>query len=161
MRITPQKSALFSLVFGFDAFLLDRVHKFYQLNIAGWTGGEVVPVTGFFNYILIWNTGVSYGFLSGAPRVAIFTLIGFAIVLLGWWWLREKSFLVRSGLAIVLGGAISNATDRWLYGGVADFFHFYVGERSFYVFNLADVAISFGAGLLILDVLLPKDKRNV
>jgi signal peptidase II len=161
MNISPRKSALLSLAFGFDAFLLDRVHKFFQLNIEGWTGGEVVPVTGFFNYILIWNTGVSYGFLTGAPKVAIFSLIGIAIVLLGWWWLREKSFLVRSGLAIVLGGAISNATDRWLYGGVADFFHFYVGERSFYVFNLADVAISFGAGLLILDVFLPKDKRNV
>ena len=155
MNVTPQKSVIFSLVAGFDAFLLDRIHKYYQLNIEGWTGGELVPVTSFFNYRLVWNRGISYGLLSGFPQPVIMVIIGAAMTLLAWWW-REKSLLVRTGLALVLGGALSNATDRWLYGGVADFFHFYISNWSFYVFNLADTAITLGALLLILDVVLPK-----
>jgi len=146
---------------GFDAFLLDRVHKYIQINISGWTGGERVPVTDFFNYLLVWNTGVSYGFLTGFPQPVIFTLIGAAIVLLAWWWFRETGFLVRTGLAVIMGGALSNVTDRLLYGAVADFFHFYVENWSFYVFNIADIAITMGAGLLILDALLPNKERKV
>ncbi len=156
MNVTPQKSVIFSLVAGFDAFAIDRIHKYYQLNIEGWVGGELVPLTSFFNYRLVWNRGISYGLLSGFPQPVIMVIIGAAMTLLAWWWWREKSLLVRTGLALVLGGALSNATDRWLYGGVADFFHFYTSNWSFYVFNLADTAITLGALLLILDVVLPK-----
>jgi len=161
MKSQLSRSAIYSLMFGFDAFVLDRVHKYYQLNIEGWSGGEIVPVTDFFNYRLLWNPGVSYGFLIGVPQPVIMTMIGVALALLGWWWWRDKSLLVRCGLAIILGGAISNALDRWLYGAVADFFQFYIADWSFYVFNLADVAITFGACLLIFDALRPKKERKV
>jgi signal peptidase II len=67
-----------------------------------------------------------------------------------WWW-RASSALVRAGLAICIGGALSNAMDRWIYGGVADFFYFHWQQYSFYIFNLADAAITVGVGLLILD----------
>ncbi len=156
--LSPKKSAFFSLVLGFDAFLIDRVHKFYQINIENWSGGEVVPVTGFFNYVLVWNTGVSYGFLAGLPQYLILVLVGLAMALLAWWWLRAGTFLLKTGLALALGGALSNALDRYLWGGVADFFHFFVGNWSFYIFNLADVSITLGAGLLILDLLIPEKK---
>ena len=69
------------------------------------------------------------------------------------WWARSHSVLVRVGLAICIGGAISNIVDRWLYGAVADFFWLHWGEMSFFVFNVADAAISLGVCLLILDVL--------
>ena len=59
---------------------------------------------------------------------------------------------MRAGLALCIGGALSNLADRVLYGAVADFFHFHVGDWSFYIFNLADVAITLGVLLLILDV---------
>ena len=60
--------------------------------------------------------------------------------------------LVQIGLMLCIGGALSNAVDRLLYGAVADFFHFPWQQYSFYIFNLADVAITFGVLLLILDV---------
>ncbi len=55
-----------SLFWGANAFLLDRIHKYVQIDVFGWRGGEYVPVTGFFDYVLVWNTGISYGLLGNA-----------------------------------------------------------------------------------------------
>ena len=76
-----------------------------------------------------------------------------AIAALLFWWLRAPQPLVRIGLMLCIGGALSNAVDRLLYGAVADFFHFHWQGWSFYVFNLADMSITFGVLLLILDLL--------
>jgi signal peptidase II len=75
-----------------------------------------------------------------------------ALVALIVWWARSTSTLVRVGLAICIGGAISNALDRWLFGAVADFFWLHWGETSFFVFNVADAAITLGVCLLLLDL---------
>jgi signal peptidase II len=142
-----------SILLALIAFGIDRIHKLLQLEFGGWTGGERVEVTGFFDYILVWNTGISYGLLSWLPVWALGILVALALLgLLIWWW-RADSPLVRAGLAIAIGGAVSNGLDRWLYGAVADFFHFHIGPWSFYIFNLADVAITLGVCLLILDFL--------
>ena len=141
-----------SLLLGFLAFTLDRGHKFVQVDLSGWRGGEVVPVTPFFNYVLVWNTGVSYGLLGDLPVWALGLVAAIAIAALGTWWWRTSDTLVRFGLMLVIGGALSNALDRLLYGAVADFFHFHWQEWSFYIFNVADVAITLGVLLLILDV---------
>lgn len=157
------------------AFALDRIHKFVQVSMdcvspgaaacvdflgtytpesmLGWRGGEIVQVTGFFDYVLIWNTGISYGLLGSLPVWAIGILMAFAMAALAVWWWRSPSALVRAGLALCLGGALSNALDRLLYGAVADFFHFHWQDWSFYIFNIADAMITAGVLLLILDVL--------
>jgi signal peptidase II len=83
-----------------------------------------------------------------------------AIVALGVWWWNARQPLVRAGLALALGGAASNALDRVLYGAVADFFHFHYGPHSFYIFNVADSAITLGVILLILDFLPLGRRRN-
>ena len=154
MNKWKQNTAFLSLVFGFDALLIDRAHKYFQLNMQGWVGGEFVPVVPFLDYVLVWNRGVSYGFLSGLPQPVIFIVIGMAFALLSWWWVIANTFITRLGLALALGGALSNIIDRWLYGAVADFFHLHLGDKSFFVFNIADAAITLGACLLILDMLL-------
>jgi signal peptidase II len=164
-----------SFLLALVAFGIDRIHKAIQVSgaclgpgearcvgyafgfvperITGWQGGEVVPVTSFFDYVLVWNTGISYGLLSTMPLWALGIIIAAAVVGLAVWWWRADTALVRFGLAIAIGGALSNALDRWLYGAVADFFHFHWGEWSFYIFNLADAAITLGVGLLVLDFL--------
>ena len=68
--------------------------------------------------------------------------------------------MVRAGLACCIGGALSNALDRAIYGSVADFFHFHLGDWSFYIFNLADAAITLGVILLLLDLLGLGAKRT-
>ncbi len=160
MALSARQSAWLSLLLGFLAFAIDRGQKFYQINIAGWRGGEVVPVTDFFNYMLVWNRGISYGFLTGLPQYLILALVGAAMILLAVWWFSANTFLVKAGLALALGGALSNALDRYLWGGVADFFHFFINGWSFYVFNLADVSISIGASLLIIDLLVSLKDGN-
>lgn len=145
--------ALLSLVFGLLAFLLDRAHKFYQIEIEGWRGGEIVHVTSFFDYVLVWNTGISYSLFDSWPLLGLGILIAVAIAALLFWWLRAPQPLVRIGLMLCIGGALSNAVDRLLYGAVADFFHFHWQGWSFYVFNLADMSITCGVLLLILDIL--------
>ncbi|WP_291398373.1 signal peptidase II [Devosia sp.] len=140
-----------SLLAGLLAFGLDRGHKFLQVDTLGWRGGEVVPVTGFFDYVLVWNPGVSYGLLNDLPVWALGGIAIVAIAALFVWWSRTADVLVRFGLMLAIGGAVSNALDRLLYGAVADFFHFHWQDWSFYIFNLADVAITLGVLLLLLD----------
>lgn len=151
-------SVLWSFVLGAALFVLDRLHKYFQIDIVGWTGGEAVNIAPFFDYVLVWNTGISYGLLGGLGPELLLIVMGLAMIALAWWWIRDNAFLTRIGIALALGGALSNAVDRVIYGAVADFFHFYVGNFSWYVFNLADVAISVGVVLLIVDVLRPKPK---
>jgi signal peptidase II len=169
-----QPSVLISLMAAVLAFGLDRAHKAFQvssdciaigaapcveiftgfvpLSMTDWRGGEVVHVTDFFDYVLVWNTGISYGLFASLPVWGLGTIMAVAIVALAIWWVRAESFLIRLGLSLAIGGALSNGLDRIIYGAVADFFHFHWGEWSFYIFNLADVAITFGVILLILDL---------
>lgn len=150
-----------SLIFALVAFGADRLHKYIQLVGFGWTGGEYVPVTDFFDYVLVWNSGISYGLLGELPLWALALLIAAALIGLAVWWWRADSTLLRTGLAFAIGGALSNALDRWLYGAVADFFHFHWQNYSFYIFNLADLAITLGVMLLLLDFVgIGRGKRS-
>lgn len=153
MTAAIRASAIVSLFWGSGAFLLDRAHKFYQIDVSGWRGGEVVSVIDYFDYVLVWNTGVSYGLLSDVPLPVLGIIILAALAALAWWWWQTTQPLLQVGLMLCIGGALSNAADRLLYGAVADFFHFHWQDWSFYIFNLADVAISAGVLLLILDLI--------
>lgn len=168
-------SVYFSLTLAILAFGLDRAHKAFQVSadciaigaapcveiftsyipfaMTNWRGGEVVRVTDFFDYVLVWNTGISYGLLDSLPVWGLGLVMLVAIVALSVWWWRADSTLIRMGLALCIGGALSNALDRLLYGAVADFFHLHWGAWSFYIFNLADVAITLGVLLLLADLL--------
>ena len=140
-----------SLLLAVFAFGLDRLHKYLQIEVWGWHGGEITRVTDFFDYVLVWNTGISYSLLGTLPVWMLMIVIVAAVIGLCIWWWRSKDQLVRAGLALAIGGAVSNALDRWLYGAVADFFYFHWQDWSFYIFNLADAAITAGVLLLILD----------
>jgi signal peptidase II len=156
-RFAPLWPSLLLFILALGA---DRLHKYIQIAMLGWKGGEFVTVTGFFNYVLVWNTGISYGLLQTLPVALLGALMAVAIVALGIWWWRAESALLKAGLALCIGGALSNALDRWLYGAVADFFLFHYEQYSFYIFNLADAAITVGVGLLLLDFVTVGRRRN-
>lgn len=141
-----------SILLGLLAFAIDRGQKFLQVEVLHWRGGESVPVAPFLDYVLVWNTGVSYSLFNTLPPILLGVVAVVAMLALAVWWWRTGEPLVRFGLALCLGGALSNAVDRWLYGAVADFFYFHWQDWSFYVFNLADGAITLGVLLLILDL---------
>jgi signal peptidase II len=152
--VTPERavSLFWSLTLGILAFGLDRGQKYFQIEMQGWRGGEGIRVTDFFDYVLVWNTGISYGLLSSVPVAVLGIIMIAAIIALTVWWFRANTLLLQAGLALAIGGALSNGLDRLLYGAVADFFHFHLGSHSFYIFNIADAAITLGVLLLILDM---------
>lgn len=142
-----------SLLLGLLAFGADRLHKYVQMDVMGWPEGRFVPVLPFLDLGFIYNRGVSFGLLGSLPIEAVAVVVALAMLALVVWWLRASSLLVRIGLAICIGGAVSNALDRWLFGAVADFFWLHWGDFSFFVFNVADAAITLGVCLLLLDLL--------
>ena len=147
-----RQGLLLSLVLGLAAFSVDRLHKYVQITRMAWPEGRFVPVLPFLDVGFVYNRGVSFGLLSSLPFPVVIAVVLVALVALIVWWARSTSVLVRAGLAICIGGAVSNQVDRWLFGAVADFFSLHWGETSFFVFNLADAAISLGVCLLLLDL---------
>ncbi|MGO8916901.1 MAG: signal peptidase II, partial [Stellaceae bacterium] len=72
------------------------------------------------------------------------------------WLRRVREPLLALAIGLVIGGAIGNVIDRLWRGAVVDFLDFHLGQWHFYVFNLADAAISVGVGLMLLDSLLAR-----
>lgn len=134
--------------------LLDQVTK--QLVVRNLLWFESVPVMPHLNLVYLKNTGAAFSMLSDAPPL-FFILLGVGVSLGIMWWLRKhpnEQYLVAAALALILGGALGNVIDRATRGFVVDFIDFYVGSWHFAAFNVADIAISTGAGLLILDMIL-------
>jgi len=124
---------------------------------------RVIPVTQFFNLVLVFNNGVSFGLFQEffAPRPGLLVLIGLTIVaILVVWALRSSSKVDRLGLAIVSGGALGNIIDRWRQGRVTDFLDFYWQDLHWPAFNAADVFIFIGAALLLATGVLPGPKHT-
>jgi signal peptidase II len=137
-------------------FLLDQATKWLVLNHV-MNPPQVIPVTDFFNLVLGFNTGVSFGLFGEAPAwiLMAFTL---AIVagLLGWI-KRTDNRLTAAALGLIVVGALGNLLDRLRQGAVTDFLDFYIGSYHWPAFNLADVAIVCGAGLLLIESVIARD----
>ncbi len=147
------------------ALILDQGSKMlmlYGFGFAHMAPGRAISILPFFNLVMVWNPGVSYGLFPasgplGTALLAIFSIA--AVAALGWWlWVSDRLTLTV-GLGLVIGGALGNLIDRLVYGKVADFFHFYGLGYDWYVFNVADAAITFGVIALLYDALLKPEVR--
>jgi signal peptidase II len=131
---------------------------------ASFAPGERLAVTGFFNVVLVYNRGAAFSFLAGAPgwQTPLFVAIALAAaaivsVLLA----RHPSRkLMNAGLALILGGALGNVIDRLRWGHVVDFLDFHALGWHWPAFNVADAAITVGAGLLILEGFLHREPSH-
>jgi len=140
---------------------LDQASKLWLLRVFDIVHRGAVKVTPFFDLVLAWNTGISYGWFQneGAVGQAILLAVkAVAVIVLAIWMARSRSRLATLALGLIIGGAIGNAIDRLAYGAVVDFalFHVQIGGKTFnwYVFNLADVAIVAGVAALLYDSFL-------
>ncbi|HEY1207384.1 MAG: signal peptidase II [Bryobacteraceae bacterium] len=146
------------------AFLLDRVTKVaIDRLVPLWDTRVVIP--GFFNIVHTENAAAAFSLFAGiASGWRRFFLIGSsatAAVLLSVLLWRDGTRAVGSrklsaGLALILGGAVGNLYDRAIPGTVTDFVELYAGSFHWPAFNVADSAISIGAGLVLLDLLIAK-----
>ncbi len=120
--------------------------------------GDSIPVTRFFDLVLVFNPGAAFSFLSSASGWQRELFIGIALVastFMATLIVRHRTNLVFAfALTMILGGAIGNVIDRWMLGAVVDFIHVHAGEHYWPAFNLADSAITLGAVLLVLESFL-------
>lgn len=127
---------------------------------------EKVPLTSFLNITHHQNEGAAFSFLAGAGGWQRWFFTGLAIVvstIIAVWLYRLREtgeWVLSCGLALVLGGAIGNLIDRIRLGYVTDFVQVLFGSWAFPSFNVADAAISVGAGLLIIDALFVSGRRE-
>ncbi|MCC7546491.1 MAG: lipoprotein signal peptidase [Burkholderiales bacterium] len=117
--------------------------------------GQSVEVLPFFNFVLVYNPGAAFSFLSTASgwQREFFIAIGIAASVLILYLLRRHRHdpYFCFALSLILGGAIGNVIDRLLLGAVVDFLDVHVAGYHWPAFNLADSAITAGAALLIWD----------
>ena len=138
--------------------ILDQASKLWLLYVFDISRRGAVAVTPFFDLVLAWNTGISYGWFSDSGPTGQAVLIAvkaLAVVALAVWMAKSQTRLATIALGLIIGGAIGNAIDRFAWGAVVDFalLHIEISGRTYnwYVFNLADVAIVAGVAALLYD----------
>ena len=141
--------------------VLDQASKFWLLFVFDIAHRGAVAVTPFFDLVLAWNVGISFGWFqsdSQLAQIALMAVKAVAVIVLAIWMARSRTLIATLALGLIIGGAIGNAIDRFAYGAVVDFalFHVQIGGQPFnwYVFNLADVAIVAGVAALLYDSFL-------
>lgn len=142
------------LIIAVCVLLADRISKWWIMDVIDLPGIQTVRVMSFVNLQWAENRGVSFSLLTAQGDVGRWLLVGLTIGVvtgLGIWLRYVQNSLLAVALGLVMGGAAGNIYDRIIYGYVADFIQFYVGDWSFAIFNLADSCITLGAALLIWD----------
>jgi len=155
---SPLRAGLIAAVI---TLIADQASKFWLVHVFDLAHRDPVRLTPFFDLVLAWNIGISFGWFQNDSALAQFALMAVkavAVIALAIWMARSRTLLATIALGMIIGGAIGNAIDRIAYGAVVDFalFHLRIGEKTFnwYVFNLADVAIVAGVIALLYDSLL-------
>ena len=140
---------------------LDQASKLWLLFVFDIAHRGAVPVTPFFDLVLAWNVGISFGWFQNDgqfAQIGLMAVKAVAVIVLAVWMARSRTLLAALALGLIIGGAVGNAIDRFAYGAVVDFalFHLQIGGNTYnwYVFNLADVAIVAGVAALLYDSLL-------
>lgn len=134
---------------------LDQAHKWYMLLVYRIQERGRVAVAPFMDLVFVKNEGISYGLFTQGSMAGQCLLAGFAVLasaLMTLWLAKGVNNRVLAwGVGLIIGGAIGNAIDRILLGGVADFFSLHAFGYYWYVFNIADVAIVAGVAALLYD----------
>lgn len=148
------------LLVAVPVILLDQLVKWWVLADL-MEPPRVIVVTGFFNLVLVWNRGVSFGMFNAESVWGPTILAGLALVIcacLVIWLRRVESRFLAVAIGLVLGGAIGNVIDRARFGAVVDFLDFHAFGQHWPAFNVADSAITVGVALLLYDSLFEKRK---
>ena len=140
------------------SLILDQASKLWLLYVFDIGRRGSVAVTPFFDLVLAWNTGISYGWFADQGPTGQAVMLAFkaiAVIVLAVWMARSTTRLATIALGLIIGGAIGNAIDRLAWGAVVDFalLHVEIAGKTYnwYVFNLADVAIVAGVAALLYD----------
>ena len=162
LKINFKKFFLYSAIV-ISIFLLDRISKFYILNISEINNSVDIYLSSYLNLNLIWNKGIAFGMLSFDESV-IYHFITILIIIVNFIILI---IIVRSNgikcyfFIFILGGSMGNLFDRLYYYAVPDFIDFHINRFHWFIFNVADIFISLGVICLIfVEIFLNKKSKN-
>lgn len=131
--------------------VLDQLTKQWVLDSL--IPGQVIPVTGFFDLVLLFNPGAAFSFLADHGGWQRWFFTGLAVLICGWLLAlmhrHREERLLPGAFALIIGGAVGNVYDRLIHGAVVDFLHFHYSAYSWPAFNLADAAITLGVVLML------------
>jgi len=144
--------------------VLDQAWKLLFLFGFGWIrtlgapGNDIrIEILPFFDIVMVWNRGRSYGLFQATSDFQRWILALFAIGVTGFlvWWLHGvRDLRLAVAIGLIIGGALGNVIDRIAYGAVADFYLLHAMGYDWYVFNIADMAVVFGVGLMAYDLVM-------
>lgn len=161
--MTPALATRIGLLVAVVILVADQASKWWILEVLNLPFLRQVVLLPVLSLTMVWNTGVTFGLLSGFGDWGYLALTAISLVVvaaLGVWLRRAESRMVAIAIGAIVGGAIGNVIDRLRFGAVVDFIHAHVdtrwGEFSWYVFNVADAAIVCGVVALIIDSQWPR-----
>ena len=157
-----KKQFILNFLIIFFIFFLDRLPKFYILNIAENEGVVDITINSFLNVILVWNAGIGFGLfqLDQAFAYNIVTILIFLINLIIIYLLFYSEKLHKIFFSMILGGSLGNFYDRVYYSAVPDFIDLNYNGYHWFVFNVADIFISIGIISLIIFELFKKKNEK-
>ncbi|WP_373084606.1 signal peptidase II [Sneathiella sp.] len=139
---------------------IDQISKIYLIDVMA-AHPLGIEVTSFFNLVMVWNRGVSFGMFAGDNMrwilVGVSSVISIVIIV---WLGKATNKVLAIGLGFVLGGAVGNIIDRVRLGAVADFFDFDLIFMRWPAFNVADMAIIVGVAFIVLENLFQDRKSD-
>ncbi len=157
------KPARWGVLAAFLVFALDQASKTWLIHGYDMAARGRVAVLPVLDLVMAWNFGISYGLFQQNSLMGQYALVAFKIIIalaLIIWLARTPVKIVALALGLLIGGALGNALDRVIYGAVADFFSLHFAGYYWYVFNIADVAIVAGVGLLLYDSFFPSQPMD-
>ena len=149
------------LIVASAVIVLDQATKWWVVTIF-MDPPRVVDVWPFFNVVMVWNRGVTFGLLDDTPYWGQWAFIGLSLAIVAillLWLHRSETRWQAAAIGLIIGGALGNVIDRVHYGAVADFLDFYVGSYHWPAFNIADAAITIGVTVMFFDALFKPKER--
>ena len=143
-------------------FSADRMSKIYILSILENLGTVNININSYINFILVWNKGVGFGLFS-FEQSTIYNLITLIIILIS---LMIIYFIIKTKdyrkyfFLIILGGSLGNLFDRIYYSAVPDFINLHYNDFHWFIFNVADIFVSFGIICLIFDEIFFNNRKS-
>ena len=154
---------LFVTVSSGTVLLIDFLSKNKIISIFKDGIVEKIYVNEYLDFILVFNTGISYGLFSGGGDFQKWILISLSILIIIFLLSlirNESTILSKLSISFIIGGALGNVLDRFTYGAVVDFISLHAKGFSWYIFNIADMFIVVGVILFILSQFI-LSKKNV
>lgn len=155
----PARPALRALMLAaLSCFLVDQVSKYWLVNVYDMPQKSPQHLNDYFALVMAWNKGVSFSMFAHSAEWMPWALVALAVgicAVLVRLAIKSPHRLERIGYGLVVGGALGNALDRIRFGAVADFFYVHMGDLGWPAFNVADMGICCGVGLLLISVIKP------